>query len=274
MVKEKIKRGFFIVGCPRSGTTLLQSLLAVHPQIASLPETHFFPYTVGRRWRRLLGISSPKAKERLYQFLSDIDHSEMKSHVPKHAFLVKQYINAFINILDTLTINQGKNFWVEKTPMHLHFIDIIEKYIPNVRFIHIVRNGKDVVASLYEVTHRYPEEWGGRRSIEECIDRWNRDVKITQQYIHKENHTLVRYEQFTENPEVVLRNLCKFMGVEFSQLMLEQHGMAAEKVILDNQEWVKSAKGKIMKWYKNRKFNRLFDEREQKFIISHLEKLI
>ena len=42
----KIKDRIFIVGCPRSGTTLLQSLLAAHPQIHSFPETHFFPNTI------------------------------------------------------------------------------------------------------------------------------------------------------------------------------------------------------------------------------------
>jgi len=272
-MEEKIKGQFFIVGCPRSGTTLLQCLLAAHPQIASFPETHFFPYTVGKRWHRILGISLPKAKQRLYQFLSDIGHSEVKKLVPRHGFMIRQYTNAFVKILDKLTINQDKRFWIEKTPRHLHFIDIIEKYIANVKFIHILRNGKDVVTSLYDVTHKYPKQWGGPRRIEQCVDRWNRDVKTTLQYIHRENHTLVRYEELVENPEAALEKICKFIGIEFEQIMLEQHGLAAEKIILDNQEWIKSAKGEVRST-NDKQFRTLFNEKEQEWIINHLEKLI
>lgn len=68
----KIEGRFFIVGFPRSGTTLLQSLLAAHPQIASFPESYFFPNAVEKKGLRILGISSLKAKENLQKFLNNI----------------------------------------------------------------------------------------------------------------------------------------------------------------------------------------------------------
>jgi len=272
-MEKKITGRFFIVGCPRSGTTLLQSLLAAHPQIASYPETHFFWYVAKDRWRKHLGIASPDVKRRLYQFLSDIGHTEMKDFVSKYGLFIWQYTNAFVRILDTLTINQGKEIWVEKTPIHLHFIEMIEKYVKGAKFIHMLRKGEDVVASLYEVTQKYPKEWGGQRTIEKCVNRWNRDIKITQYYSNKKNHSLVRYEELVKNPEDVLRRTCEFIGVEFTQNMITQHSIVAEKVILDNQEWIKSAKREIHN-ANGKKFRKLFNQKQQAWIINHLEKII
>lgn len=260
----------FIVGCPRSGTTLLQGLLASHPQIASFPESHFFPHAVPvKRWLKVLGISSPQAKERLHQFLHKIDHEEMMNLVPRYGFLIRQYVKSFVRILDELTIKQGKQHWVEKTPRHLHFIDIIEKYIPDPKFIHVIRNGKDVVASMYDVTHQYPEEWGGTRSIEQCVSRWNRDIKTTQRYITKKNHTSVKYEELVKKSEAVLKQTCEFFDVKFRPEMITKHGLALEKIILDHQEWIKSAKDRIQS-ANNRKFKTLFSEEEQSWITNHL----
>lgn len=274
-MNRKVKNRFFLVGCVRSGTTLLQSLLAAHPQIASFPESHFIPQITGieRRWRRFSGVSPNKARKILYKFLEDIGGEGLGNLIPKYGFLIRHYTDAFVKILDTMTVNEHKEIWVEKTPCHLHFISTIERFIPDIKFIHIIRRGEDVVASMYEVTHKHPEVWGGIRSIETCVKRWNEDVKITRQHIHKENHTLLSYEQLVDKSENVLRNLCKFIGVKYSQLMIKQHGLAAEKIILENQEWVESAKGEIRS-ANGKKFAALFNEREQEFIIKHLEKLI
>jgi hypothetical protein len=93
-----------------------------------------------------------------------------------------------VKLLDKLTLAQGKSVWLEKTPGHLYYIDDLERYIPEVKFIHLVRNGADVVASLYEVTNQYPQEWGGAYHIEQCIRTWNQAVKLTEEHLGKENH--------------------------------------------------------------------------------------
>jgi len=267
-----VKGRIFIVGCPRSGTTLLQSLLAAHPQIFSCPETHFFPNTVGSGWRKYLGIASSKARQKLCEFLKEIGQEKMEGLLPSRCFMVRHYVNVFVAILDELTEREGKNIWVEKTPQHLHYIDVVEKCIPDAKFIHLVRNGKDVVASLYDVTHRYPESWGGPRSIEQCVRRWNTDVKITQRYVTAPNHIVVRYEDLVQDPKTTMKKICDFIGVEFTPMMIEQHTRAGEKIILEGQEWVKSAKEPIRK-VKESKFGTVFNKWEQAWILDHLEPL-
>jgi hypothetical protein len=268
--KNGIIRRIFIVGCPRSGTTLMQSLLAGHPEVCSFPETHFFPNTVGSRWRRFLGIASPRAGESLLEFLEVINRQDMKDLVPVDSRLVRDYVDAFVAILDELALREGRSIWVEKTPRHLHFIGMIQKYVPDAAFLHVVRDGKDVVASLYEVTHLYPEFWGGPRSIEECVDRWNSDLKVTTRNAQKASHKVVRYEDLVRNPEAALERTCSFLGIDFTPLMIEQHSHAAEAIILDAHEWVQSAKQPV-KMSDGSKFIRVFSRQEQVWIIGHLE---
>ena len=194
----------------------------------------------------------------------------MKNLIPIHSFLIKDYVKAFVAILDNLTYKQGKQIWVEKTPSHLYFIDLIRKYIPDAKFIHIIRNGEDVVASLYEVTHRYPEKWGGSRSIKECVERWNTDIKITRQYAKTINHILIRYENLVQEPEFILKKICHFVNIDFTPVMIEQHARMAKLLILHEWKWVNSVKGPI-KNMNNTKFVRLFNESERNWIMNHLE---
>ncbi|MEQ8960988.1 MAG: sulfotransferase [Coleofasciculus sp. C2-GNP5-27] len=80
-----LKERIFLVGCPRSGTTLLQSLLAAHPQIASFPESHFFRHLIPEfePKRRLLGLSSRRGKPHFQRFMREIGHEEMQTYLPK-----------------------------------------------------------------------------------------------------------------------------------------------------------------------------------------------
>ncbi|HEY9694672.1 MAG TPA: sulfotransferase [Oculatellaceae cyanobacterium] len=79
------KTRLFLVGCPRSGTTLLQSLLVAHPEILSFPESHFFRSLLEYRtpWRIKLKIASSKTKPRLKQFLKESGYEEMQRHIPQ-----------------------------------------------------------------------------------------------------------------------------------------------------------------------------------------------
>ena len=159
-----MSRRFFLVGCPRSGTTLLQSMLATHSQIASFPESHLLlvsSRTRRGRWLRKAGIVPPDMRHRLQQFLQEVGHPEL---MPRRIYRLQPFITTFVGILDRLASFQGKTGWLEKTPGHLYYIDDFARACPDARFIHLVRNGADVVASLYEVTQHYPEVWGSRVS--------------------------------------------------------------------------------------------------------------
>ena len=200
-------RKFFLVACPRSGTTLLQCILAAHSSIASFPESHFFPRLLPReRWRRFLGIANREINDYFAgyaQLIGDPQPPEWPATPQRRAV---PYVRAFVRILDRLTRDQGKRYWLEKTPGHLLYVEQIRRLVPDARFIHILRNGRDVVASLYEVTRAYPEVWGGERTIDECLDRWIGDVRTTSRYLGHGDHIVVRFEELVEDPSSPLKN--------------------------------------------------------------------
>ncbi|MEM1168432.1 MAG: sulfotransferase [Cyanobacteria bacterium P01_H01_bin.35] len=275
MMKLESKTRLFLVGCPRSGTTLLQSMLAAHPQILSFPETKFFWYLIPlykERWRRKLKMVSQDFKPRLKEFfVEEINQGELLKKFSKFNFLRSQYTRQFINILDELTVSQGKTIWLEKTPEHLLYIDYIEKNVPGVKFIHLLRNGTDVVASLHEVTQKYPEPWGGDCwDLNLCIRRWVEAVEISRQHIHKSNHILVRYEDVVTNTEAELVKLCQFIGINFTDSMLENYRNASEKLTLENAG--RTVKQEITN-RQSEKFQKLFNESERDYIIKKLSKV-
>lgn len=271
---DVVKSRIFLVGCPRSGTTLLQSLLAAHPQVISVPETHFFKHLSFKNefWNRTLGrlgIISRRGRGRLKALLCHIEQEDKKHYLPNLGLLKSQYVRSFIQILDNFAKEQNKNIWIEKTPGHLRHIDYITKVIPDAKFIHIVRRGEDVVASLYEATNRYPEQWGRAFGIDECITNWNKSVQISQCYLHQPNHMLVKYEDLVNNPRIVLEELCDFIDIEFDESMLQNHSSAAESLVLASEPWKVCVYQPISKNGSN-KFLKLFDEQERKYICSQL----
>lgn len=266
MKQNSVRERIFLVGCPRSGTTLLQSMLAAHSHIYSFPESKFFHYLVDLNSKRSkLMLASKKARPTLFQFLEDINCPEKKQSFSKLAIFMPQYVRYFVKILDELTLQQGKDCWLEKTPLHLQRINCIERFLPQAKFIHIVRNGTDAVASLYEVTHKYPQIWGKPRSIDRCIDRWLNDVRISQHHIHKPNHLLVKYENLVANPRLELQNICRLVNISFEEKMLSDRATAAQNLIRDREKW-KSTVSCTIQSKKSQKFEKLFDERQRQYI--------
>jgi hypothetical protein len=267
-----VRGRFFLVGCPRSGTTLLQGLLAAHPALVSFPESHFFE-VVSPRFAAL-GLISPKRREtqRLLDFLSDAGHPELEALVPRHSVRIRTYVNSFIEILDTIALGQGRSIWLEKTPGHLRRVDLITRFVPGARFIHILRNGPDVVASLYEVKHKYPEVWAGPRTIDRCIARWNEDLAHTRRHVGREHHTLVRYEELVQDPPGTLEALCRFIGLPFRPEMLEEYASAARGLVLQGEDWKRGATGEPIGRPATSKFERIFDREEQAYILEHLDR--
>ena len=269
---NKIQERIFLVGCPRSGTTLLQSLIAAHPEIASFPESHFFKYLIpSHPWLRKLGITSRWAKPWLKKFLNQIDCQDREKCLPKFGLFMHQYTKFFLELLDNLTEQQNKKYWLEKTPEHVRRIEYIEKLIPEAKFIHIIRNAPDVVASLYEVTHKYPEAWSHKDalpwSIDQCIIHWSVDVQISIRYKDKPNHLLVSYEQLIANPESTLSEVFSFIGLSFDKQIIDNHSLVSKQIILDNEPWKKSVQKAIANTHE-RKFSKIFKKQEQEYILE------
>lgn len=220
----------FLVGCPRSGTTIFQSLLAAHPLIASFPETKIFHYT-------LWGEFTDKLPERLTHFFNnEIQRPELLETFDKNNSL-DTIIKWFLNILDELALEENKSTWIEKTPEHIFFIQDISLYIPDAKFIHITRNGLDTIASMYEATRMSQNElWGGEWSLDYCIRRWRSCNSITQSHANNPQHLVVKYEDLLADKIAILKTCCKFIGIEYDDAVLTNYKSEALKLGL-NMSW-------------------------------------
>jgi len=295
-MKKQIKQRIFIVGCPRSGNTLLQALLSAHSQIMSFPEIHFFQQSIGQLERRFFGnfpssikswfkfylenlcvalsIAKPRVpRQSIYKFLKKISREDMVIFLPKFNFFIKQNIDTFLKILDKLTLEQSKVIWMEKSPTNLNYIDIIEKFIPSAKFIHIIRNGVDVVASIHDAALKYPKpHWWGQiyHNSDRCITRWIVSIRISQKYSDKANHKIVKYEELVKNTRQVLKSLCDFIGIEYKDAMMQNYKASNQKLMMPEHKWLSSASRKIQN-KNDTKFYQLFNEKERQHILDRVK---
>ncbi|MDF0551919.1 sulfotransferase [Kamptonema sp. UHCC 0994] len=255
----------FLVGAPRSGTTILQSLLAAHPSIISFPETKFFYYLLPK-------FEPPTSvEERLKIFFNkEINEPKFLSYFQVEQSELEK-ANCFIKVLDTLAFEQEKSVWIEKTPEHIYFIEYLEKLLPDALFIHILRNGMDVITSMFEASRKAPDDWGGKWELDYCITRWQEARSINYSSVGKKNHILVKYDELVEDPRIAALNICNFIGIEFNDLMLSQYKETSQKMSL-GAVWHQGIERNIEKSI-NHKYYSIFKQKEIQYILNKVRPL-
>jgi Sulfotransferase family len=218
----------FLVGSPRSGTTLLRALLAAHSQVASFPETHFFDNVVraeGWRhggWRRRLGIplpDAPNAIDRLVA-LGIVEPNQIAVRHPPAT--IREYAELLTEALDEVARASHASHWLEKTPDHLHYVREIERYIPGSRIVHMIRSGRAVVASLFDAQRTRPDIWGQPRTISNLVKAWGSDLRRSRACIGRPNHTFVSYERLVADPGAVMGRLCPCLRLPADESTVER----------------------------------------------------
>jgi len=106
---------------------------------------------------------------------------------------------------DADTITAGKRRWVEKSPVHIHYIERIFEWIPNAKIIVIVRDGRDVASSIKD----------RNGSLEEAVNRWIRDNLTAKQHFDNPNVHVIKYESIITHFEDSISELLKFLGEEY-----------------------------------------------------------
>jgi hypothetical protein len=92
-------------------------------------------------------------------------------------------VNNFIYLLDQLTLREGKSVWIEKTPKHFRYIAFIRRFIPSAQIIHMIRDGRDVVASIYDRANSFPDRFSEQSALTYGIGLWNEAVDTSVRYL-------------------------------------------------------------------------------------------
>lgn len=254
----------FLVGAPRSGTTILQSLLAAHPEIISFPESKFFHYLLYDKF-------AGKLPSRMEAFFKD----EIKRPELLENFDDSQTVETktawFVGILDSLATEQNKSIWLEKTPEHMYFIEDIERLLPDAKFIHILRNGMDTIASMYEATRNFSHLWGAGWDLNHCIGRWEHAMLTSHKYVEKSNHIFIRYEDILDNTTKLLGKICNFLGIEYEGEMLLNYKEKASRLSL-NLPWHQGIERDI-KSNKVHKYKEILNSYEIRYVLDNIQRV-
>lgn len=208
----------FIVGAPRSGTTLLAGMLGAHSRMICGPETEFF---TGLEWanrgNRLCRAAT--WPEEAANYLFSIWNADRT--VPENYAVTRGEILEFLRrrerspraILESLTetymSRHGKQRWVEKTPTHLAHLRAVRRHYPDAPIVRILRDPRDVALSMLKVP------WGPP-SFASALLVWQSCDQASAPFFEADRNVMtLRFEDLVRDPEGELRRLCRFLGEEF-----------------------------------------------------------
>ncbi|HUO10380.1 MAG TPA: sulfotransferase [Phycisphaerae bacterium] len=213
-------RPTFVVGCERSGTTLLAVMIGRHSSIAMMPETHFFLRVVPRRLSKESGAHA-ELLERFRRSPRAIDLEFDRAEVlARFSQMPPTYAGLFETLMTMYAERWGKPMGGEKTPFHLLRVPLIVKWFPEARIVGIVRDGRDVVRSIMSAP------WTAHRSLRRHCWKWAQSAELSRRLVREypRNFMLIRYEDLVSEPEKTLRDVDAFLGVPFEAGQIEAGG--------------------------------------------------
>ncbi|MEV4636016.1 sulfotransferase [Actinoplanes sp. NPDC049548] len=221
-------RPIIVVGCPRSGTTMLQLMLHAHPRIAIPPETRFV--LAAYRERQEFGdLRMPENRRALARRIVDRQETRFcdlgldpEETVERIAAAQGTLGSVLGTIFQQYAARFGKPRWGDKRPAYLHNVDILLRLFPDAQFINIVRDGRDCVASLKEMS------WH-RKDIYATVAAWARAVDDARRAARKLGSSQwyeLRYEDLVADPHGRLRELCAYLGEDYDAAMAEPSTVA------------------------------------------------
>ena len=215
---------FFIIGSGRSGNTLLRSILSGNSDISIPPESYRIPFAIkkfhifnNRDWEDIVSQVLKEFEDCKEFYTWEIDITDAQKRLENIADSKRTLSNIFDELFCTYTEKHspGSKIWGDKTPMNTLYLDWIGTVFPRSKFIHIIRDGRDV-ASSYLKMERYD-------TILEAANRWINSIESAQSFGSKikENYIEIRYEELVTKPEEVIKDTCDFLDIDYDSKMLD-----------------------------------------------------
>jgi hypothetical protein len=237
MRSGRADRPIFIVGCPRSGTTMLRVMLDRHPRIAMPPETRFLMRAYQQR-HDFGDLDLAENRAKVASFILDRDDTWFDD-LGLDAEAVRQEIidgpptigSALGIVLRAYAQRFDKPRWGDKRPGYHRWIEVLLRMFPDAQFIHVVRDPRDCVASLKRMS------WWKRGSVQAMI-AWTQaiDNVAAARRSWPDRIVEVQYERIVATPERELRRLCAVLGEEYAPEMTVPRELAAP-VVPERKHW-------------------------------------
>lgn len=264
MKKDNLKP-IFIMGCQRSGTTMLGSLLAAAENSFALPELVFlYPLLLDgptdaagldRRYERLRShfrhraIGTPYSKER---FLASFRTGDVRDRF-------SEYIANYVERNGVEIDDERPLFWVEHSPTNRDYVEELIDVYPQAKFIHIIRDPRSTYISMKKLPrfnvwepHKFCDEWIYAVSKSYLFATTMPDRVVE-----------VRYEDILMRPAEELRRLCAFVGAAYRDDMLKGGGIRLPKFTLGQHALV----NKPVNPAKSEEWRKELDPQEEAIIV-------
>jgi protein-tyrosine sulfotransferase len=202
-----------IGGSPRSGTTLLRVMLDSHKNIYIGPET-------GLLYTNLLN------NNKLGKISTQLDVSPEKIRsIKKESLSNIQFIDSLFTHLQQ---KAGKHRWGEKSPRNVTVIGRLFKYFPESRFIHIIRDGRDVACSLrhfpkHKIVDGNIVKLDTNNPIDQCISTWIHNVKLGLAWRSDPRYLEIKYEDLVSNPKHTMTDVLDFIDEPWDEDVLNYY---------------------------------------------------
>jgi hypothetical protein len=228
----------FIVGCARSGTTMLQRMMNAHPQMAIIHETHWIPVVFRERIGLTPeGIVTSKIVPKLLEHerfrkrftKAGIGRVELEGILNAHETM--SFADFVSRIFDLYGILQRKRLVGDKTPRYVQNVHTLHALWPEARFVHLIRDGRDVCLSAINWDERAAKlaarfsTWS-EHPVTTAAMWWKWRVRLGREAGETLGTALyheLRYEQLVEHPAEECARLCGFLGVPYDEAMLRFH---------------------------------------------------
>ncbi len=239
-----------LCGYPKSGTTLLLSLLDSHKELLTFPEElEFFQkiLTIRKRSDKIYfmlsetGVRTPSLGKVNYpsgkRDYSTIDGEAYMGSLKRMLYGSKSSKDLFLSVYKNWkkyvsVETDAMKYFVEKTPGNELFIDLIKKWFPNSIFIYIVRDPRDNYLTYRKKT---------QLPIKKFIYSWKLSTDIGLK-MAMENHILIRYEDLVHNPKNIMNEICVKLQIAFNDTLLTP---TRNGVVWDGNSMFGDNKGKI-----------------------------
>ena len=263
----------FVVGVPRSGTTLMRKLLETSDRIAIARENHYVGHLFERQGARFYfrrqgdlhddetirkiagliysgGFQRQSRWRRISPYWRWLAGEVPRAEFERRLLAGERTERGFMAVLMRLHADvMGRPVMGEKTPAHLRYVDTLLEWFPNGKVVHMMRDPRAVY-----VSDRYRRRTKGRRPyswlthvplalesvlLVQTVISWRSAVRRHDRYqkLHPDNYRLVRFEDVVNRPNQTLPALFEFLGVDVPDFnaveVSSEHGMRSSSEGLD-----------------------------------------
>jgi sulfotransferase family protein len=232
------ERPIFVVGCPRSGTTMLQLMLHAHPRIAIPPETRFVMAAYDAR-ADFGDLHAPANRLALARWIVDRKQTRFADLGLDGPRIIEEIVagpptlgSALGIVLRAYAARFGKARWGDKRPGYFQRIPALRRMFPDAQIVQLIRDGRDCVASLKEMDWYKHDAHHALATWVESIEAGDRAART----LGPRSYHRLYYERLIADPATELKALCDFLGEDFDPAMCEP-GQVAPVAVPDRKVW-------------------------------------